>query len=1033
VVVWRIRRISIMNKNKSNDIQHLKHMLAEVLPYCIVECQDIKEWTLNNNKINFNFNWEKETSPVIFQKQILLEKCEKNYSVYMSGWFGGESLVKIDGKPFGEINVFHKEINLSSFADGKEHLIQVFTVPRGLFGTKEEAVFRYARLVKYDDELKKAVIYVNNMINISQESENDSLSLKIIEYTDDFLSSVYVPRDTDKYLLNILDNPSILSDVTNVWTHPEFTRPSHRDNSEVKTNFFGKFPEYKNALEKLKNLFPKTGKVYVMGHAHIDYAWLWPVDETKRKIERTFSNAIQLSAKYPEFIYSQSSAQMYKDIKELSPDVFEKIKKLVKEGKWEPAGGMWVESDCNVPSAESLIRQFYYGQTFFEKEFGKRANNCWLPDVFGFSWILPQILRQACIKYFATTKLFWNDTNDFPYDVCRWRGIDGSDVLYYSYKNMEDGYNGKISAKSIINTWNNFRQKGELSSILLSFGYGDGGGGPTEEMCENFHPLSQAAGIPQVEYSSASDFFDRLEKEVDYSKLPVWDSELYFELHRGTYTSQARTKRFHKLAENELRKAEILNTLFDCNNQNFLDSQWEVLLRNEFHDILPGSSIKEVYEDTETELSQVIQKSAELSEKIISEKASDKGLALFNPASTNNYMVFEHEKNMKVFFEGKELLKQKTFEGRYLYFIKEKISALDLVNLSAVHADEHSESIVFTDSRLMENEFIKATINDDGTVDIYHKKTGKTVSDHGMNRLMLYKNIPYYWENWDIDKNYYKSGVQLKAQSIETVEEGDIRKVIKVEYQIESSKIEQYYILYKTAQYIEVVSKVDWHMRRALLKAIFPTKVLNRYAKYDIDNGYIERPTHNNTVYEKAKFEVLGHRWVDISQEDFGVSVINDCKYGHYVKNSEIELSLIKSGIYPDFFADEGRHEFSYIIFPHESCSIKDVSLLAEQYNKRPEVFTGSVNCEYLKVKIDSEAFKIYSLRKTDEKNIYLRIAEVLGTSGKLTVTLDNIPIKAVYLTNILHDIEQKLEVKENTVSFNFDPFKIFTLMIETA
>ncbi len=1022
-----------MNKNKSNDIQHLKHMLAEVLPYCIVECQDIKEWTLNNNKINFNFNWEKETSPVIFQKQILLEKCEKNYSVYMSGWFGGESLVKIDGKPFGEINVFHKEINLSSFADGKEHLIQVFTVPRGLFGTKEEAVFRYARLVKYDDELKKAVIYVNNMINISQESENDSLSLKIIEYTDDFLSSVYVPRDTDKYLLNILDNPSILSDVTNVWTHPEFTRPSHRDNSEVKTNFFGKFPEYKNALEKLKNLFPKTGKVYVMGHAHIDYAWLWPVDETKRKIERTFSNAIQLSAKYPEFIYSQSSAQMYKDIKELSPDVFEKIKKLVKEGKWEPAGGMWVESDCNVPSAESLIRQFYYGQTFFEKEFGKRANNCWLPDVFGFSWILPQILRQACIKYFATTKLFWNDTNDFPYDVCRWRGIDGSDVLYYSYKNMEDGYNGKISAKSIINTWNNFRQKGELSSILLSFGYGDGGGGPTEEMCENFHPLSQAAGIPQVEYSSASDFFDRLEKEVDYSKLPVWDSELYFELHRGTYTSQARTKRFHKLAENELRKAEILNTLFDCNNQNFLDSQWEVLLRNEFHDILPGSSIKEVYEDTETELSQVIQKSAELSEKIISEKASDKGLALFNPASTNNYMVFEHEKNMKVFFEGKELLKQKTFEGRYLYFIKEKISALDLVNLSAVHADEHSESIVFTDSRLMENEFIKATINDDGTVDIYHKKTGKTVSDHGMNRLMLYKNIPYYWENWDIDKNYYKSGVQLKAQSIETVEEGDIRKVIKVEYQIESSKIEQYYILYKTAQYIEVVSKVDWHMRRALLKAIFPTKVLNRYAKYDIDNGYIERPTHNNTVYEKAKFEVLGHRWVDISQEDFGVSVINDCKYGHYVKNSEIELSLIKSGIYPDFFADEGRHEFSYIIFPHESCSIKDVSLLAEQYNKRPEVFTGSVNCEYLKVKIDSEAFKIYSLRKTDEKNIYLRIAEVLGTSGKLTVTLDNIPIKAVYLTNILHDIEQKLEVKENTVSFNFDPFKIFTLMIETA
>lgn len=1022
-----------MNKNKSNDIQHLKHMLAEILPYCTVECHEIQEWTFNNSKVSFNFKWEKEASPIIFENKIFLEKCEKDYSVYMSGWFGGESLVKVDGKSFGEINVFHKEVNLSSFADGKEHIIQVCTVPRGLFGTKEEAVFRYAHLVRYDDELKKAVLYVNNMISIAQETENEILSLKIVEYTDNFLSSVYVPRDTDKYLQNVLDNPSIVSDVTNVWTHPEFVRPSRRNNSEVKMNFFQKFQEYKNVLEKLKNLFPKVGKVYVMGHAHIDYAWLWPVDETKRKLERTFSNAVQLSGKYPEFIYSQSSAQMYKDIKELSPDIFEKIKELVKEGKWEPAGGMWVESDCNVPSAESLIRQFYYGQSFFEKEFGKRANNCWLPDVFGFSWILPQILRQACIKYFVTTKLFWNDTNDFPYDMCKWRGIDGSDVLYYSYKNMEDGYNGKISAKSIINTWNNFRQKGDISSILLSFGYGDGGGGPTEEMCENYHSLSHAPGIPEVEYSKAADFFDRVEKEVDYSKLPVWDDELYFELHRGTYTSQARTKRFHKLAESELRKAEILNTLFNCDNQNFLDSQWEVLLRNEFHDILPGSSIKEVYDDTQTELGQVIKKSMELSEKMISERVSDTGLTIFNPSSTDNYMIFEHEKNMKVFYEDKELLKQRTFEGRYLYFIKEKISALDWVNLNAVYGDENSQSMTFTDSRLLENEFIKATINDDGTINVYQKKFGKAVSENGMNRLMLYKNIPYYWENWDIDKNYYKSGVQLKAQNIKTVEEGDIRKVIKVEYQIESSKIEQYYILYNTAQHIEVVSNVDWHMRRALLKAIFQTKVLNRYAKYDIDNGYIQRPTHNNTDYEKAKFEVLGHRWVDISQEDFGVSIINDCKYGHYVKNSQIELSLIKSGIYPDFFADEGKHEFSYIIFPHEGCSIKAVSLLAEQYNRRPEVFNGSINRELPKIKINSDAFKIYSLRKTDEKNTYLRIAEVLGTSGKITIVFQNINIKAVYLTNILQDIEKKLEIKENTVSFCFDPFKIFTLLIETA
>ncbi|ABR30872.1 alpha-mannosidase [Thermosipho melanesiensis] len=987
-----------MYRSKDKELNHLKRMLSEIFPYCIIKRTPLEGWKVNKKLISPPFKWNKNL--IIFENEFLLS--EKN--VYFRGWFGGESLVYIDGETVGEINPYHREIDLSHFSDGKKHNIKVETVPRGLFGTKEEPIFNESFFIKYDIEFKRALNFVYNVIQVAEETKNNTLSKKLMDLTDEFLSSIHIPRNTEEYLENALDNPAIINEVKSVWNPPKLKQKNSRDNKEIKEKFLTAFSKYKAKIKEID--IPKYGKVFLVGHAHIDYAWLWPIDETKRKINRTFSNAISLSQKYKEFIFTQSSAKMYKDIKETNPILFSKIKQKVKGGQWETIGGMWVESDCNIPSAESLIRQFYYGQKFFEKEFGKKSNVCWLPDVFGFSWILPQILKEANIDYFVTTKLYWNESNEFPYDLCKWRGLDGSEVIYYSFKNLEEGYNGKISAKSVLNTFENFRQKDLTSNILLSFGYGDGGGGPTEEMCENYYALKEIPGIPDIQYSQVGNFV----KKLPTKNLPTWDGELYLELHRGTLTSQSRIKILHKKCEDKLREVEILNVLLDKDYQKEIDNLWDTVLYNEFHDILPGSSINEVYERAEKELSFVLKKAKEIEDKITGEK-TDRYITIFNPSSFKQKIKFTLDKAFTLELNGKSLKVQKTFDGKFIYYLDETIDPLEFLKLKIKNSKP-----IFEEGKFKNNP-IDFSINEDGTINLYYEDK----YEKNLNTLMLYKDIPYYWENWDIDINYKKSGIKLEAENIQTLEEGPLRKVIQITYNIENSTIRQYYIIWKDSKVVEIKNEIDWHMRRSLLKALFPTDILSRIATYDLDIGYIQRPTHKNTNYEKARFEVLGHRWVNLSQYDFGISILNNGKYGHHVDRNTIELSLLKSGIYPDFFADEGKHEFSYAILP--SNDVKETIQAADIFNKNIIAFYKDLECKR-KIEISPDNFKILALKQTNN-NIVLRIAEVVGTSGKLKL---NIPFsRKISLTNILE--EEKIELKSNEITYF--PFKIYTLLIE--
>ncbi|MBO8161493.1 MAG: alpha-mannosidase [Thermosipho sp. (in: Bacteria)] len=1016
-----------MDRKLDLEIRHLDRLIGEFIPYSIKSKTPILNWKYFNSSISFPFKWDDKKTPAKFETKI---KLPNSKTLYLLAWFGGESLVKVDDKPYGEINIYHKTVNLKPFCDGKVHKLTIETVPRSLFGRKAEPIFKEAYLIEFDKEIKEFIIYTQKVIELIKETRNDPLRKRLIEITNEFLYSIKNSHSTGHFITKVRENPSIQYDISTTWSTHNFPT-SYEIPENLKKEILEKFKLFKEKIEKLNKIFPKIGKVYIVGHAHIDYAWLWPLSETKRKIVRTFANAVQLAKRYPYFIYTQSSAQMYEDIEKEAPEIFEEIKKLVKSGQWEPIGGMWVESDCNIPSVESLIRQFYYGQKYFEKKFGKKSKVCWLPDVFGFSWVLPQILKESGIDYFITTKLVWNEANQFPYDLCIWKGIDGSKIIYHSFNNIEEGYNGKVSPKTIYSTWNNFKQKEHSSFTMVSIGYGDGGGGPTEEMCESYPILQKLPDMPDIEFSKVEDICSKLTKEISNTQLPIWDGELYLELHRGTLTSQAKIKRLHKMAEESLREAEIINAFFDLKKQEDIDNLWKKNLAIEFHDILPGSSIKEVYEEATKILKEVISnsnkiiKSAKLSN-------SDNYLTIFNPSSFKQKIKFELNTPLTLEINNQKLNVVKTYNGKYLYFLNKEIDSLDFITIKITGKLQHiNESKIENKNSELENKHIKVHIFNDGTINIFYKKSKKWLFKEKGNILMIYKDIPYFWENWDIDVHYTKSGEQIKAKSIKLVESNPFRKVIEVSYKYEETSIIQYYILWNDSDILEIKTNVDWHHRRSLLRVLFPTNILSRYAKVDIDGGYITRPTHQNSNFEKARFEVMAQRWVNISQYNFGVSILNDGKYGHNVIDSTIGMSLIKAGIYPDFFSDEGFHEFSYAIKPNEKEDVIDIIKEADKFNKSLKVLYGKPVKHLPKITLSEENFKILSFREVNGKFI-LRIVEVAGGSGILSVSFKNFKPLKVYLTNNLEEIKQEIECKNDSFNIEYNPFKIYTFLIES-
>ena len=809
-------------------------------------------------------------------------------------------------------------------------------------------------------------------------------------------------------------------------------------------------------LERVKASYPPEGRLCLTGHAHIDLAWLWPLAETRRKIRRTFSTVLMLMERYPDFTFNQSSAQAYAWIEEDDPALFARIKERVAEGRWEPTGGAWLESDCNVTGGEAFVRHLLYGQRAFEQWFGRRNRAAWLPDVFGFSAGIPQLLLGAGIDSFFTIKLNWNEANRFPYDLFRWEGIDGSAVTAHLFLNPGHGYNGNIVPRDTLGTWREFRGKTRHPETLLAFGWGDGAGGPSEKMLENYARLRDFPALPRLRMGSVEELFAALPREG----IPTWVGELYLELHRATLTTQALVKKLNRESEHRLLEAEAFGAIATWQGFDFpreeIETAWKLLLLNQFHDVLPGSSIKEVYEDTHRQLREVVETAIRVRDEALrhigGSRAPDADGAGGKHVLVANAGLLYRE--LQVFLPGQEaigvsvagepLVTQPTEGGQLVaseYTVVPGLgwAALTLGGEPLTDAVEPVRAEMINGGAVLENDHLRVEIGADGTI---HRLIDRIVGDREAladraNQLWAYLDKPRAWDAWDIDETYEESGEEVGGvERIEVIEAGPVRASVRVERAFRSSRIVQTYRLWMRSRRLEIETEIDWHERQVLLRARFPLAIRSQQATYETMYGAVERPTHRNTTWDAARFEVAAHRFAVLSEPGYGVALLNDGKYGHAAHGNVLSLSLLRSPMYPDVLADEGTHRFTYALLPH-SGQWTECGVVAEAFELNSPLLVaptmGAVP-DGAFVQAGGVALALGSLKLAEEgDDLILRLYEPHGARGWVTLHISS-PLAGVDRVNLLEEPAEgspvTLEEDGTLVRFDVRPFEVVTLRL---
>jgi len=755
---------------------------------------------------------------------------------------------------------------------------------------------------------------------------------------------------------------------------------------------------------------PYEPKIIVAGHAHIDCAWLWPISQTREKAGRTWSTALRLMERYPEYHFLASTPLQYEMVKERFPETFDGIRQRVKEGRWETVGGMWVEADCNLPDGESLARQMLIGTRYFEREFGVDTRVVWLPDSFGFTWALPTLMAAAGLPYFVTHKMSWSDTNRIPHDTFRWRGPDGKDVLAHflctpsSWPGERTTYNGNILPSVARGAWTRFQDRHLQHEILSAFGWGDGGGGPTIDMIEAGRRLAHLPGFPAVEMGRARDYFERLEKSLEgRSDVPVWDGELYLEYHRGTYTGQARQKRRNALSQRLYHAAELYaacarRLLGTDYPRAALDEGWRLILTNQFHDILPGSAISQVYEDAEQDFLRLSALGNEVLDRSVGALASSvrlesAALVVFNPSPypSADYVEVTHEGAA-----GLPLPSQPTVDGGVLVWCEGvPPNGYRAVRVGAAPTGANPLRI---SAREVDTPFWYIELNEFGRITrLRDKLQDREVLPDGelANRLVIFEDKPLNFDAWDID-----SFVQAKCRDVDQLESIDVREsgperaMLELRWRLgERTRIRQRLCVYSRAPRIDFQTHVEWQERQSLLKVAFPTAIRSRRATYEIQFGAIERPTHHNTSWDEAAFEVPAQRWADLSDAHYGVAVLADCKHGFIVRDGTLWLTLLKGAIDPDPDADRGSQEFTYSLLPHVSgldgVRRAAYSLTRQLIWRREPAHAGNLPLEFSAAQVDQPGVLVETVKwAEDEDAMIVRLYEAEGGAGSATLSL---------------------------------------------
>ena len=802
-----------------------------------------------------------------------------------------------------------------------------------------------------------------------------------------------------------------------------------------------------------------------IGHTHIDVAWLWTYAVTRNKAARSFATAVSLLKRNPDFLFMSSQPQLYQFVKEDAPDVYAQIKAFVREGRWEPEGGMWVESDTNLVSGESLVRQFLYGKRFFREEFGVDNEILWLPDVFGYSAALPQICRRSGIRYFFTTKLSWNEFNKPPYDTFYWRGIDGTELLTHFGCAIRAGdmsaayqttYNATTEPEYVLGAWQRYQQKDLNRDLLFCYGHGDGGGGPTQEMLDHAERFRMGIpGCPAVVPDTASGFFAGLEKEVaGHPHMPVWDGELYFEYHRGVYTAQARNKRYNRYSEILYHDAENLAAVCAavCGTmaeypQEKLEENWKRILLNQFHDVLPGSSVKEVYLDSDRLYRQVQADGKEMLDRALNRLAQEIGcaeesLAVFNTLSfvRDTCVVCDTQIEGLRDGEGRQIPVQTTYDGKRIFFAR-GLPSKGYRCYTLCEENTQAASPFLVSAQRLDTPFFSVCFDD--CMHITHfvcRRTGRELVPAGevFGRWLAYDDLPLCDDAWNVNVYYTeKYRVIDDVASVEVLENGPVRCVLRVIRRFRDSVIRQDICAYADIDRLDYVCEVDWREKNLFVKAEFPVDVNAGQCTYDIPFGYLQRPVCKNTLADFARFEVSGHKWADLGDSGMGLAVLNDCKYGYDADRNHLRLSLLRCATYPNPEQDKEVHTFSYAVYPHGG------TFLSARVRERGYDF----NFPVYSVRLSPGGGALpaaLSFLWTDADNIVIETVKKAEDSSRLAVRLyeaDNqrtacllhtaFSLSACVEADLMETPEKTLPVTEHAVALDFRPFEIKTVLLE--
>ncbi|KAJ1911829.1 Glycoside hydrolase, 38 vacuolar alpha mannosidase [Tieghemiomyces parasiticus] len=840
-------------------------------------------------------------------------------------------------------------------------------------------------------------------------------------------------------------------------------------------------------------------RITAVGNCHIDTAWLWPFAETKRKVARSWSTQIRLMEQYPAYTFAASQAQQFKWLQENYPVVFKQIQQRTAQGQFIPIGGTWVEMDCNMPSGEALVRQFLFGQRYFQQHFGRRCEVFWLPDTFGYSAQLPQIIRGADMRYFFTQKLSWNNINKFPHTTFQWIGLDGrSQVL--THMAPSETYAAQVQVGELVDSVDRHRDLPYTNESMLLYGDGDGGGGPTPAMLQRMELIGNIEGLPRVEFGNPNDFYRRVERESG-DKLVSWKGELYFELHRGTYTSQAATKKGNRSSEFLMREVEAIAALCHAQGiagrtsgqkgndggkvykypQREINRLWERILLNQFHDVLPGSSIEMVYQDAAKLYQEVAIEGRQLVRQALQVlhggKLVDEGVAVKNPdehaVMVFNSLPWRRTEVIEVPIEAPLAgLQQTSTDGQTAFALLRDVDPLTSHQLDFTAAAELDETTVpvtvyqtASGDFVLENVFISATFNAEGRlIRLFDRRNEREVMCPGMmgNLFRVYEDIPIYWDAWDVEVYHLEKGSDAGVGRVTIHAEGPLVGSLEVIYDQltpaqPGSSARQIISLTATSPRLDFTCDVDWHENRRMLKVEFQWDLMNDLATYETQFGVVQRPTHFNTSWDLAKFEVCGHKFADLSEVGYGVALLNDCKYGYSTYRNTMRISLLRAPKAPDAHCDMGHHRFRYAVYPHlgtfaESDVVQEayrfnVPLLPSVFAARPPP-SGHGDGEKgmtpaLLLPTSSSPFHwvgspnvvLDTLKKAEDSNdLIVRLYEAYGGQGRghLRVETSFVKVKRAVRCNLLEDESGEVLRVEAGCGFPLvvKPFEIVTLKL---